>query len=141
MKLLLSLFIVLSSQVVLAQHDHHHGHKKTTDKVKSLVVKKFIPTSDLSTRMDKIQSLVIELNAKKDDAKEVKAYGGKISDVVMDIMSTCKLEPAADEAVHPILEKILEGTEDYKNNKYEAGHKKMHESLSSYKEIFSLKKK
>jgi hypothetical protein len=117
--------------------DHHSSHKEKKAE-QDLVNRKFIATSDLRLRMDKILSLTKELNPKKDDVKVVKSYGDKITETVNDIFKTCKLEPDADAAIHPPLGLILEGASDFKNGNYESGHKKIHEAFLNYEKIFKL---
>lgn len=116
-------------------HDHHTAHSKKTEN--QIVSKKqFKPTDDLKVRMEKLLSHMKELSNKKDDIKSVKEYGIKLTDTVNDIFKTCKLEPEADAAIHPTLGLILEGAEDFKNGKYESGHKKIHGALSDYERLF-----
>lgn len=141
MKFLLIAALILSVQLVNAE-DHHHQssseHAKNS-KVQDLGSKKFVPTADLKVRMEKILNLMKELRDKKSDAKAVREYGDKVSDTVKDIFKTCKLEPAADAAIHPVLAKVLRGTKELKNGHYDAGHKEIHESLLDYEKLFSHK--
>jgi hypothetical protein len=99
--------------------------------------KKFKPTEDLKVRMEKILILMKELGPKKNDSKAVQAYGGKLTDVVNDIIKTCKLDPDADAAIHPSLGSILEGSDEFKKGNYESGHLKIHEALLDYEKLFS----
>ena len=98
------------------QHDHH-SEKKTKTTQKTEAGKKFKSTNDLKFRMQKILDLMKKLEDEKSDSKKVADYGVIISDVVQDIIKTCKLDPEADAAIHPTLGLILEGTEDFKKNK------------------------
>lgn len=128
----LSLIVSFAS----AQNHHHHAdHGKNAEK-QVAGSKQFIPPEDLKVRMEKILDQMQELAKKKDDVKLVKEYGGKITDTVKDIFKTCKLEPEADAAIHPSLGLILQGAEDFKNGKYEGGHKKIHEALLGYEKLF-----
>lgn len=117
--------------------DHHSSHKEKKAE-QNLVNRKFIATSDLRIRMNKILSLTKELNPKKDDVKTVKSYGDKITETVNDIFKTCKLEPDADAAIHPPLGLILEGASDFKNGNYESGYKKIHEAFLNYEKMFKI---
>lgn len=129
-----SLFLMMS--LANAQnHDHHADHAKKTEK-KVTQNKQFKTTDDLKVRMEKILSLMSELSKKKGDVKSVKEYGGKLTDVVNDIFKTCKLDPEADEAIHPSLGLILDGAQEFKNGKFETGHKKIHEALLDYGKLF-----
>lgn len=136
MKTILTTILIFIVNITFAQnHDHHSGHDKKN--VKKIEVKnQFIPTADLKVRMEKILSLMKELNPKKDDVKIVKSYGDKLTETVNDIFKTCKLEPEADAAIHPSLGLILEGGSEFKNGQYESGHKKIHEALLDYEKMF-----
>lgn len=130
-----TLFSFIMSLAYAENHDHHAGHSPISGKQVS-INKQFKPTKDLKIRMERILNHVNEVSKKKEDIKSVKDYGNKISDTVNDIFKTCKLEPDADEAIHPTLGLILDGAEDLKNGKYESGHKKIHEALEKYHKIF-----
>ncbi len=139
MKLLIVAIMSLGLTSAFAQgHDHHApGAKKTEKHVESN--KKFKPTEDLKIRMEKIDSLMKEAMKKKKDSKALASYGTSITETVDDIFKTCKLEPAADEAIHPSLALIYEGGEELKKGKFDAGHTKIHEALKTYENLFSLK--
>ncbi len=139
MKVVLSVILTFSMQLAFAQdHDHHSGHHPVAPARKGqTVAKKFIPTDDLKVRMEKIVDLMTELQGKSQDQKQVREYGTKVASVVQDIFKTCKLEPEADAAIHPVLGKILQGTADFKKGKYDSGHAKIHESLLDYEKLFS----
>ncbi len=137
MKITLVVFLIAVTNIAIAQnHDHHSGHgKQISNKAESKI--KFTPTSDLKVRMEKILSLMKELNPKKDDVKVVKSYGDKITETVNDIFKTCKLDSDADAAIRPSLGLILDGASDFKNGQYESGHKKIHEALLGYEKMFN----
>lgn len=128
----LSFFISIANA---QDRDHHSGHSK---KIENHITsnKQFKPTDDLKVRMEKILSLMKELSKKKNDVKTVKEYGLKLTDTVSDIFKTCQLEPEADRVIHPSLGLILEGAEDFKNGKFESGHKKIHQALLNYEKHF-----
>lgn len=136
MKIAIITALTLVVSFASAQHHHHHsGHPKKTEK-QGPAKKKFVPTDDLKVRMEKVLGLMKELGKKKSDVKSVKEYGNKLTETVNDIFKTCKLEPEADEAIHPVLGLILEGAEEFKHGKYESGHKKIHEALLDYEKLF-----
>lgn len=133
--IIVTLLSFIMSFTYAQNHDHHAGHSKGIEKQASSN-KKFKPTDDLKLRMEKILNHMKELSKKKEDVNSVKAYGNKLTDTVNDIFKTCKLEPDADTAIHPALSLILDGAEDFKNGKYESGHKKIHEALLDYEKLF-----
>lgn len=137
MKKILIVFLALATNFAYAQnHEHHSEHTKQEKHASPSGDKKFVPTNDLKMRMEKILTLTKELEDKKGNKKIVTDYGGKIVEVVNDIFKTCKLEPDADAAIHPILGKILEGSKDLKKGNYDKGHLKIKESLSEYEKVF-----
>lgn len=132
--IVLLMFVVNNS--IAQNHDHHSRHgKQISNKTESK--NKFVPTSDLKVRMEKILNLMKELNPKKDDVNVVKSYGDKIIEIVNDIFKTCKLEPDADAAIHPSLGLIFDGASEFKNGKYDSGHKKIHEAFLDYEKLFN----
>ncbi len=133
--ILIALLIPVANFSIAQNHDHHSGHgKRISKKVESK--NKFVPTSDLKLRMEKILNLIKELNHKKDDVKVVKSYGDKITDTVNDIFKTCKLEPEADSAIHPSLGLILDGASEFKRGQFESGHKKIQKAFLEYEKMF-----
>lgn len=136
MKITLIVLLISVANIAIAQnHDHHSVHSKQISN-KTDSKNKFVPIIDLKERMEKILNLMKEVNSKKDNDKVVKSYGGKITEAVNDIFKTCKLEPDADAAIHPSLGLILEGASDFKNGRFESGHKKIHEALLDYEKKF-----
>lgn len=132
---LILLLISIANFTIAQNHVHYSSHSKQVLK-KTDKINKFIPNSDLKVLMEKILNQIIELNPNKDDIKVVKNYGQKISETVRDIFKTCKLEPEADAAIHPLLSMILKGASDFKNGQFEIGHKKIHEALLGYEQMF-----
>lgn len=131
----MALLLTLSMNFVMAEHDHSHAHKGHTKKEKvqknKNAKKTFKATEDLSSRMKKIEAI-----SKKIDAKNAKTSGKEITDVVNDIIKTCKLDQEADEAVHPILGKILEGANNLSEGKIKQGKLKIKNNLRRYKKLF-----
>jgi hypothetical protein len=133
--ILIALLISVTNFAIAQNHDHHSGHgKKISNKIESK--NKFVPTNDLKVRMEKILNLMKELNHKKNDVKVVASYADKITETVNDIFKTCKLEPEADAAIHPLLGLILDGASEFKKGQFENGHKKIHEALLDYEKMF-----
>lgn len=131
----IALLLLIVNVASAQNHTHHIVHAKKNDKQVE-IKKRFIPTNDLKIRMEKVLSIMKELNRKKDDIKSIKEYGVKLTEIVNDIFKTCKLEPDADAAIHPSLGLILDGAVEFKNGRYESGHKKIHEALLDYEKIF-----
>ncbi len=71
--------------------------------------------ANLNAKIEKIQKLAE--NSQKDT-------GVRIESTVNEIFQTCKLAPAADAALHPILAKILDGAGDLKEGKATRGRAK-----------------
>jgi len=136
MNTILSLFLAMTLQLTHAQEHGHADHSHPAETLSSQTAK-FVPTDDLKVRMDKILQFSKELKGKKVDAILAGEVGKKIQDTVNDIFKTCKLDPKADAAIHPILGKILAGSRELKSGKYEDGRKKIHESLLDYGKRFT----
>lgn len=136
MKVIIVVLLSFTMNFAYAQnHDHPAGHSKKSEKQVSSN-KSFKPTDDLRVRMEKILNHMKELSKRKEDIKSVKEYGHQLTDTVNDIFKTCKLEPDADAAIHPVLGLILDGAGDFKKGQYESGHKKVHEALLDYEKLF-----
>lgn len=67
---------------------------------------------------------------------EVKKAGQEVEATVKDIFANCKLEPAADAAIHPVLAEILNGANLLKKGDAKGGHDKIHHALLKYEELF-----
>lgn len=140
MKTIIVALLTLIANTSVAQghnhgHDHHSAHTKKSTK-KHKLNRQFVPTTDLKVRMEKLLALMKELNSKKEDTQSVKTYGDKITETVNDIFKTCKLEPEADEAIHPSLGLILDGASELKSGQYKSGHDKIHSALLNYEKLF-----
>jgi hypothetical protein len=137
MKHFIITFLLIGLTTALAQsHDHHFKNEKNVEKKKHSD-KKYKPTAELKIRMEKILSLMKELNDNKADPKAVVDYGKKITETVNDIFKTCKLEPDADAAIHPSLGLILQGGKEFQNGKYDSGQGKIHQALTNYEKQFA----
>lgn len=131
-------FAVFLSLAFAQDHAHHSEHASEKHlKVKG-DGKTYAPTEDLKIRMEKIKSFAKDLDGMKEKQKEVSDIGNKISAVVSDIFSTCKLPSDADAALHPVLGKILEGSEELKKGLLKNGRNKVHTALVEYQKLFSL---
>lgn len=133
---MITIFITLMLLITNFAYGQNHTHHTNKNNNQTEIKKQFVPTKDLKVRMEKILSFMKELKSKKDDVKIVKEYGTKLTDTVNNIFATCKLEPDADAAIHPSLGLILDGAQEFKNGKYESGHKKIHEALLDYEKLF-----
>jgi hypothetical protein len=63
--------------------------------------------------------------------------GTKIETTVQDIFKKCKLEPAADAAIHPILADLLKGADLFKKGNEKEGHEIIHNALLRYEDFFN----
>lgn len=134
MKTILALalsFACLSPALAADEHDHH-AH--TGAAVEQEPGARYEATDDLNVRMKKIVS---EMKALR--PKTAKTTGKNVERTVLDIFKTCKLEPKADAAVHPILADILKGAKQLQKGKETAGHETIHQALVKYQNTFTHK--
>lgn len=121
-------------------HQSHEHHKAAATSVNSEVKPgtKFTADDTLKPRMEKILTTMKTLHESGNSKKvgKVKAAGKVVKETVQDIFKNCKLEPAADAAIHPILAEMLEGAELLKKGKGDEGHEKVHQALLKYEELF-----
>lgn len=113
-----------------AQNDHHKNHS-SVEATKANPAQRFTVDQDLRTRMDQIMNTVAT-------ARPALA-GQKIEQNVQDIFKNCKLEPAADKAIHPVLAEILAGANLLKKGDQKEGTEKIQLALLKYKELFDHK--
>lgn len=139
MKFLFVAMMTLMLTSVFAQNHNHYGVQSAKNEVHAEANNKFRLTEDLKVRMDKITSMMKEAMKSKNDSKVLAVYGTRMTETVDEIFKTCKLEPAADVAIHPYLALIYEGAAELKNGKFDNGHAKIHKALMSYEKLFSLK--
>lgn len=122
-----------------AQHDHHNTHANSAT-VKANPGQRFVADLDLRTRMESILNTMQSLHSKKDlDQTKVKQAGNDVEKTVQDIFKNCKLEPAADNAIHPVLAEILGGANLLKKGDQKKGTQKVHQALLKYEELFDHK--
>lgn len=113
---------------------HHHAEGMATAAVPK-PTKKFATDENLRTRMTAILNTMKAMH--KAGAKvNLSDTGGKIETTVQDIFKKCKLEPAADAAIHPILGDLLKGAELFKKGNEKEGHDKIHNALLRYEDFF-----
>lgn len=117
-------------------HEHHKGAPSANVEVKSGT--KYTSDDALKPLMEKILGTMKSLYAHGDEKKigKVKAAGVTVEKTVQEIFKNCKLEPAADAAIHPILAGILEGASLLKKGKADEGHDKVHQALIKYEGLF-----
>ncbi|HNE18945.1 MAG TPA: hypothetical protein PKM44_11900 [Turneriella sp.] len=112
-------------------HDHHGEATASVGKP----VKKFATDDNLRVRMTAILNTMKAMHdagAKVNLAKTA----AKIEATVQDIFKKCKLEPAADAAIHPILAELLKGAELFKKGNEKEGHDTIHKALLRYEDFF-----
>ena len=140
---MLSVFVlcVCASRSLLAE-EHNHQHESGVSNSKNQSNRKFVADSNLQSKIQKISTLAGDLNGpkntiKSDDSKSSKEVGIAIEKTVREIFETCKLEPSADAAIHPILAQILSGADLLKNGKASEGTAKIHGAFQKYHEKFT----
>ena len=120
-------------------HDEHHHLVTHTGNHVIATGKKFTADEALAMRMGKVQKTsegIAARNAAGITKPELEKAGREITSLVHDIFKSCKLEPEADAAIHPLLADILQGASLLVNGKYSEGHKKIHHAFMSYEKLF-----
>jgi len=117
-----------------AGEHHHHGENMAAAKV-SKPAKKFATDENLRVRMTAVLDTMKAMHAAGAKAK-LADTGKKIEATVQDIFKKCKLEPAADAAIHPILAELLKGASLFKKGNQKEGHEIFHKALLSYEDFF-----
>ena len=117
-----------------ADQHNHHDEQKTEANV-SKPAKKFTTDENLRVRMTTILNT---MKAMHDSGAKINLTetGAKIEATVQDIFKKCKLEPAADAAMHPILAELLKGADLFKKGKEKEGHEIIHNALLRYEDFF-----
>lgn len=130
--------------VLHAQHHHHETHvhppadNVATKNPPSVPSKKFTADEPLKKNMAGIRKSMATLHH-KDKVKDpaiVKAVGIEIEKIVDQIFKTCKLPPAADEAIHPVLAELLSAAQLLQEGKTDEAHAKIHHALQQYDQLF-----
>jgi len=113
---------------------HHHEEGAAATKV-TKPAKKFSTDENLRVRMTTILNTMKVMHdaGKKEKLADT---GAKIEATVQDIFKTCKLEPAADAAIHPILAELLKGADLFKKGNEKEGHEIIHNALLRYEDFF-----
>ncbi|MBK9294283.1 MAG: hypothetical protein IPM57_07540 [Oligoflexia bacterium] len=114
-----------------AQNDHHHNNHNVVETTKANPAQRFTVDQDLRTRMDQIMNNIATASTL--------LAGQKIEQNVQDIFKNCKLEPAADKAIHSVLAEILAGANLLKKGDQKKGTEKIQAALLKYKELFDHK--
>lgn len=138
--LLIAATLTLSTNIAVFAQDHDHHKMDTASAAKNTKpAQRFVADSNLKIRMEKILNTVRTLHSKNNDKDQAKVIGAgkEIESTVNDIFKSCKLEEAADAAIHPVLGGILGGAESYKKGNAKDGHEKIHQALLKYEELFS----
>ncbi len=117
-----------------AGESEHHHHGETAAPV-AKPAKKFATDDNLRVRMTAILNTMKAMHG--EGAKvNLSDTGTKIEATVQDIFKKCKLEPAADAAIHPILAELLKGAELFKKGNEKEGHEIIHNALLRYEDFF-----
>lgn len=115
-------------------HHHHDEHAASGPVAKP--AKKFATDDNLRVRMTTVLNT---MKAMHDAGAKVNLpeTGAKIETTVQDIFKKCKLEPAADAAIHPILAELLKGADLFKKGNEKEGHEIIHNALLRYEDFFN----
>ena len=115
------------------EHHRHDVHTAAGPVVKP--AKKFATDDNLRLRMTAVlytMKAMFHAGAKVN----LPETGAKIEATVQDIFKKCKLEPAADAAIHPILAELLKGADLFKKGNEKEGHEIIHNALVRYEDFF-----
>ncbi len=134
--LLLSLNISAGEVSHEARHGHHQQEKVVANGAHP--EKKFLPDKTLQTHMETILSTMKALGKAPSQDRKVllKKTGQKLEKAVQDIFKNCKLAPAADAAIHPVLANILKGAKLIGDGNEGTGHEMVHQALLDYEKYF-----
>ena len=115
------------------EHHHHDGYAAAAPVAKP--AKKFTTDENLRVRMAAVLNTMKAMHDAGAKAN-LSETGTKIETTVQDIFKTCKLEPAADAAIHPILAELLKGADLFKKGNEKEGHEIIHNALLRYEDFF-----
>jgi len=138
MKILVILFSTLLFNLASLAEDHSQ-HDGQAEAPAAKPEKKFAADDKLKKRMVILYKAMSELHKTEDRRHpkiKAKHIAQKIEKTVQDIFKTCKLEPAADKALHPILANVLDGARLLKKGETLEGHEKIHTALLNYENYF-----
>lgn len=135
---LLTLVLTVSLQVTAQSHDHHSHESEPmhTSEEGDSGVGKFQADETLKPKMEFILKAAKSLHEKGIQKASVVEVGATIEGTVNEIFKTCKLEPKADAAIHPILADLLKGAAKLKAGKQKQGQEIVHKALQSYTKRF-----
>ncbi len=113
--------------------EHNHHGEAAAPVIKP--AQKFATDDNLRMRMTAVLNTMKAMHDA--DAKvNLAETGTKIEATVQDIFKKCKLEPAADAAIHPILAELLKGANLFKKGNEKEGHETIHNALLRYEDFF-----
>jgi hypothetical protein len=115
------------------EHAHHDHHNDKTQISKP--EKKFATDKTLRLHMSEVLN-TMKLMHDSGTKVNLPETGAKIELTVQNIFKECKLEPAADAAIHPILADLLKGADLFKKNNEKEGHEIIHNALLQYEDFF-----
>jgi hypothetical protein len=115
--------------------DHKHPDENAAAAKVSKPAQRFATDENLRVRMT---TILKTMKAMHDSGAKVNLAetGAKIEATVQDIFKKCKLVPAADAAIHPILAELLKGADLFKKSKEKEGHEIIHNALMRYEDFF-----
>lgn len=133
---LFTLVLATSLQVTAQSHDHHALDPKHSSGAAKNAGEKFKADETLKPRMDALLKTAKSLHEKGISKASVVKAGEAIESTVNDIFKTCKLEPKADAAIHPILADLLKGAAKLRAGDLKKGQGIIHKALQSYSASF-----
>lgn len=132
--------LALATGAQAQSHNHHAGHGVTTPAAKPHHGAKFATDAPLRKGMETIRSLVADNMHRAHEGKltraEATAIGKKVDVEIQKIFSECKLEPAADQTLHGVLTKMMEGSKELQANEAAQGLMTLMKGLNEYSALF-----
>lgn len=125
-------------------HGHGHGHASAASAAQLNAGQKWASDEALRHGMtqirDAVEAKLPAIHEGKLGDAQYEALGGVIDAQLAHIVQNCKLEPAADEALHAVLASMMEGNETLRGRnatqKRTAGVVQVVRSLEQYAELF-----
>jgi hypothetical protein len=120
-------------------HAHHHGHEAQATATAELKQRHAVD-APLKSGMGKIRSAVESLAHHEMghlDEAQVSKLATTIEEQVQYLIANCKLEPAADAALHGIIGRLLEGAKALQDHPQDAAPvAKLRAALADYPKLF-----
>ncbi|MBE7438606.1 MAG: hypothetical protein HS115_09160 [Spirochaetales bacterium] len=142
MRVKMFIFVALQAAAIIGcqketagEGEHHHHDEKVATAPVSKKAGKFPTDDNLRVRMTAVMNTMKPMH-EAGGKGNLSQTGAKIEATVKDIFKECKLEPAADAAIHPILSDLLKGADLFKNGKEKEGHELIHNALLRYEDLF-----